>query len=185
MHLNELIKQKPYEKIVYLIRRHWVTYIPTVLLFIVLAAVPLAVAFILNQTSPALLTEPHSYAFFMLLFSVYELSIALFFYASFLMYYLDLLIITNDRLVQVQQRNLFSRSISELDLFKIQDSTSEVHGFVATIFAYGKLSIQTAGEQKNFAFEAVPNVHAVRRELMSLAEEDRKFHLNAPKPIEQ
>lgn len=184
MHLNELIKQKPYEKIVHLIRRHWVTYIPTVLLFVVLALVPIAVSFILNQTSPALLTEPHSRAFFMLLFSVYELSVALFFYASFIMYYLDVLIITNDRLVQVQQRNLFSRSISELDLFKIQDSTSDVHGVVATVFGYGHLQIQTAGEQKNFSFAAVPQVHAIRRELMSLAEEDRKFHVNAPKSVE-
>lgn len=184
MHLNEIIKQKPYEKIIYVIRRHWVTYIPTIFLFFILALVPIAVGYILNQTSASLLTEPYSRAFFMLVFSVYELSIALFFFASFIMYYLDMLIITNDRLVQIQQRNLFSRSISELDLFKIQDSTSEVHGAVATIFSYGKLSIQTAGEQKNFMFEAVPNVHTIRRELMHLAEEDRKFHVNAPKPTE-
>lgn len=177
MHLDELIKVKPYEKIIYVIRRHWITFLPTAFLFAILAVVPLAVYFILNQTAPDIISEEYPRAFMVLVFSVYELSIALFFYSSFLMYYLDMMIVTNDRMVQIQQKTLFSRSVSELDLYKIQDATSDVTGVLATVLGYGKLTIETAGEQENFIFDATPHVNDVRRSLMQLAEDDRKFHI--------
>lgn len=179
MHLKELIRQKPYEKIVYTIRRHWITYIPTVLLFLLLAILPVGVYILISDTAPALLEEQYPRAFLYLMFSVYELLIAMIFYSTFLMYYLDLLIITNDRLVQIQQKTLFSRSVSELDLYKIQDASSSITGVVPTIFGYGNISIQTAGDQNKFSFDAVPHVNVVRRELMQLAEEDRKYHIKS------
>lgn len=179
MHLTELIKQKPYEKVVYIIRRHWLTYIPTAVLFLLLALIPFAVYIIITITEPVLLSEQYPRAVLLLLFSAYELLIALIFYSTFLMYYLDMLIITNDRLVQIQQKTLFSRGVAELDLYKIQDTSSSVVGVVPTIFGYGNLSIQTAGERSHFDFEAVPHVNTIRRELMQLAEEDRKYHNKA------
>ena len=176
MHLDELIKVKPYEKIVYVIRRHWLTYIPTVLSFAAMGALPVAAYFLIGQDFASFFANEYSRAILVLLLSVYELSVALFFYSSFLMYYLDMMIITNDRLVQIQQRTLFSRSVSELDLYRIQDITSDITGIVATMVGYGLLKIQTAGEHENFTFEFVPDVSEVRRQLMTLAEDDRKFH---------
>ncbi len=177
MHLlDELIKIKPYEKIIYVIRRHWITFIPTVLLFTVLSIIPLVIYFLINQTSPDIFIDPHVQAIVVLIFSVFELSVALFFYSSFLMYYLDMMIITNDRMIQIQQKTLFSRSVSELDLYKIQDTTSEIVGVIPTFLGYGRLTIQTAGERGNFIFDAVPEVNDIRRNLMLMAEEDRKYH---------
>lgn len=179
MHLDELIKVKPYEKIVYVIRRQWITYIPTIAMFSIVALIPVAIYFVFNQSAPIVFVDPYFRAMMILLLSVFELSVALFFYSSFLMYYLDMMIITNDRLVQIQQKTLFSRSVSELDLYKIQDTTSDVTGVIATVLGYGRLTIETAGEQENFKFEAVAHVNDVRRDLMQLAEEDRKYHLKA------
>ncbi len=176
MHLDELIKIKPYEKIVYIVRRHWLTYIPTVLLFAAMAVLPFAVYFILNNEVSLLLENENSRAIIVILLSIYELGVALFFYSSFLMYYLDMMIITNDRLVQIQQKTLFSRSVSELDLYRIQDTTSDITGVIATMIGYGLLKIQTAGERQNFTFEFVPKVNELRRHLIALAEEDRKYH---------
>ena len=172
MHLDEIIKRKPYEKIVHVLRRHWLTFLPTAILYLVLGAIPLLILFL----NSAVLTDPQIRTLVALAFCIYELSIALFFYASFLIYYLDMIVVTNDRLVEVQQRNLFSRSVSELDLYKLQDATSDVSGFVATIFDYGRLTLQTAGEKENFDFPGVAHPHDLRRELMELAEEDRKHH---------
>jgi len=176
MHLDELIKIKPYEKIVYVIRRHWITYIPTIFSFTFLAVLPVAVYYFLQQEMPETLTDAYYRAILVLMLSVYELSVALFFYSSFLMYYLDLMIVTNDRLVQIQQKTLFSRSVSELDLYKIQDASSDITGVIPTMLGYGLLSIQTAGERANFVFQSVANVNEIRRQLMHMAEEDRKYH---------
>lgn len=176
MPLDEIIKRKPYEKIVHIVRRHWITYIPTVILYSFLAIIPFPLLFVLGQANPAFFQDANARAIIVLLVSAFELSIALFFYASFLMYYLDMIIVTNDRLVEVSQRSLFSRKVSELDLYKIQDATSDVSGVVATIFDYGTLALQTAGEHDNFVFDGVGHPHDLRRQLLDLAEEDRKYH---------
>lgn len=179
MHLDELIKIKQYETIQMVLRRHWLTYLPSVILYMVLACVPIVLYFLLLQTAPGLFNDSNSIALVVLVISTYELSVALFFYSSFLIYYLDMLIITNDRMVEVSQRNLFSRTVSELDLYKIQDTTSDVSGVIATIFNYGTLSIQSAAEKERFVFEDLPDPNNVRRKIMDLAEEDRKHHMGA------
>jgi Bacterial PH domain len=178
MHLDELLKIKPYEKIEYVIRRHWITFLPAVGLFLILALIPIAIYFLFNQAAPELIAQNTYHTLIVLLFSVFELSVMLFFYSNFLMYYLDMMIITNDRLIQIQQKTLFSRSVSELDLFKVQDTSSEIKGVVATILGYGRLGIETAGERENFNFDAVPRVNEIRRHLMELSEKDREYHFN-------
>ncbi len=177
MHLDELIHIRAGETIQMSLRRHWMTYVSTVLLYAFLAVLPIIMYFVLQSTVDAALAEPYFKALLTLLMSLYELSVALFFYSSFLIYYLDMLIITNDRLVEVKQLNLFSRSVSELDLSKIEDATSDVHGVIPTIFNYGQLLVQTAGEKEQFTFNGLPAPHEVRRKLMLLTEEDQTKHL--------
>lgn len=174
MHLDELIHIRAQETIHLSLRRHWVTYVSTVILYTFLALLPIVLYFVLQSTIDELLTEPYLKTLLTLLMSVYELSVALFFYSSFLIYYLDMLIITSERLVEVKQLNLFSRSVSELDLSKIEDATSDVHGLIPTIFNYGKMLVQTAGEKEQFSFEGLPSPHEVRRKLMLLTEENQK-----------
>lgn len=178
MRLDELLKMKQYEKKILVLRRHWASYLPTVLLYLLLALIPVVIFLIFNQPGNTTLSTPYLKALLILLGSAYELCIALFFYANFLIYYLDMLIVTSDRLVMVSQGNLFARKVSELDLFRIQDCTSNVRGFWRTIFDFGDLEIQTAGERENFVFANLPRPHEIRRQLLQLADTDRKFHLS-------
>ena len=99
-----------------------------------------------------------------------------FFFPQFVDYYLDAWVITNDRIVNVEQQGLFARTVSELDLYKIQDVTSEVRGLIPTLFNYGNVHVQTAGTQERFVFEQVPNPHEIRKRIMVLVDEDRKYH---------
>jgi len=115
MHIAHLIKQKGYEKIEYLLRRHPLTYVPKVLLFLVLMTVPFVVYFLINSLFPNLFMGEIIYALSVLLASIYFLGIYLFFYTQFLEFYLDSWIVTNDRIVDIEQHGLFSRTISELD----------------------------------------------------------------------
>jgi uncharacterized membrane protein YdbT with pleckstrin-like domain len=110
--------------------------------------------------------------------SIYYLSIWLFFFTSFADYYLDLWTVTNDRIVSIDQQGLFARTISELDLYKIQDVTSETKGFFPSIFNYGNVYIQTAAEKERFLFKQVPNPNEIRQKVIELMEEDRKYHLS-------
>ena len=176
MLISHLIKQKSYEKVEFLLRRHPITFIPILLLFFVLGLAPVAIYFLINNLHPQLLTGQIAYPILVLFGSLYCLSIYLFFYAQFIDFYLDLWIVTNDRIVDIEQHGLFSRTTSELDLYRIQDVTVEVSGFFPTILKYGNVHVKTASNNSDVIFRNIPNPNQVRQGLIQLSEEDLKFH---------
>lgn len=183
MHLTSVIKQKSYEHIEYTLRRDPVTFVPQVLLLAVLLLVGAGLFWLLTRIFPPILTHPLGFPALVLAGSIYFLSVWLFSFTHFVDYWLDLWIVTNDRIVNIEQQGLFARTISELDLFRIQDVTSEVKGFFPTMFNYGNVYIQTAAAHPRFTFEQVPNPHEIRKAILDLAEEDRKHHEQPPAPL--
>lgn len=67
------------------------------------------------------------------------------------------LLITDRSLVQIIQKSLFIRKISRLSFSNVEDVSSEQRGILASIFGYGTLMVQTAGERDNFVFGLCPN----------------------------
>ncbi len=178
MKFDELIHQKSYEHIVHVLRRHPLTFFPTILLFVVLALMPLGVEFIFANTNPHLLVENNPKALILLFASFYYLTILIFFYERFTDYYLDMWVITNDRIVNVEQKGLFARTVAEVDLYKIQDVTSDIKGVFPSIFNYGNINLQTAGAELRFNFLDVPRPHKLRKEIIELIRVDRKYHIH-------
>ena len=178
MSINNLIHTKDYEKVVTSVRRHIITYVPNLLFFIVLLLVPFGLYFLVQNLFSNLLTSPIAYPLMILSGSIYYLSIMLFFYTSFIEFYLDLHIITNDRMVDINQITLFARKIAEVDLYQIQDVSSEVRGIFGTVFKYGNVDVQTAGSIPKFKMENVPNPHDLRRLILDLAAIDKRHHRN-------
>lgn len=72
-------------------------------------------------------------------------------------YYQNRLVITDRNITQILQYSLFSRKVSQLNIVNVEDVTAFQHGFLPTLFNYGILRIETAGEQSNFEFEYCPN----------------------------
>lgn len=70
------------------------------------------------------------------------------------------LIITNDNVTQVLQVGLFHRKISEISMENVEDVTAHQRGILQTIFNYGRVHIETAGEQNNYDFIYCPNPNA-------------------------
>ena len=83
-------------------------------------------------------------------------------------YYLDIWIVTNQRLLDIEQIGFFNRVVSELDLRRIQDITSRVHGLIPTMFGFGSIFIQTAAEEHKFELKSVPHPITVRRKIVKL-----------------
>lgn len=106
--------------------------------------------------------------------SIYYLFVWIFFFRSWIDYYLDVWFMTNERIVSIEQRGLFSRTIAEQKLFRIQDVNAEVHGLIATVLDYGTITIQTAGAEKVFFFKQVPRPHKVARHITQLVEWDKR-----------
>jgi len=176
VHLKNLIKQKGYEKIVEVFRRDKLILFSSLAFYLLLFFAPVVLYFLFGNYITLILAHPVWYPTLVISVSIYYFSCWIFLFAAFLNYYLDLWVLTNDRLLNVEQEGVFSRTVSELDLYKIQDTTSEVKGILPSLFGYGTIYIQTASEKERFVLKQVPNPHEVRRLIMNMAEEDRKYH---------
>jgi uncharacterized membrane protein YdbT with pleckstrin-like domain len=96
----------------------------------------------------------------------------LFLWASFFVqwtkYYLDVWYVTEKRIIDVAQKKIFDREISNLRFDKIQDVTIDVHGFIPTLLGFGNIKVQTAGEDnKDFMMDTVRHPDEVRRVIFS------------------
>jgi hypothetical protein len=89
-------------------------------------------------------------------------------------YYFDIWIVTDRRIVNIEQKALFSRCISELELEKVQDITTNVHGMIPTFLNYGDLQVQTAAEQEKFLFHNIPDPYSVKDLIMNLQKKQEK-----------
>ncbi|HVM90940.1 MAG TPA: PH domain-containing protein [Verrucomicrobiae bacterium] len=176
--LNRLPNAVADEQVVHVLRSHPITlwWLFGGIAFVVLA--PLAVWTVLPSVAPELLADQPSQALIMLGGSIFCLFIWLFLFQSFLDYLLDIWIVTNKRILNIEQTGLFSRTVSELRLYRIQDVTSHVNGFIATVFDYGNVEIQTAGEKEHFVFENIPHPTRISKTILDLSELDRKQHLD-------
>jgi len=176
MHLGHLFRQKGYEQVVFVLRRHPLIIFKDIVIFAIMAALPAGVVLLLQNVNPTLMTGAVSFPLLAIGGSIYYLAIWLFFFTAALDYYLDLWIVTNDRILSIEQHGLFARTISEVDLWQLQDVTSEVKGVFPTIFNFGSVHIQTAAARTRFEFEQVAAPHDIRQKIIELADNDRAYH---------
>jgi len=178
MHLSKFIHQKSYEDIKYILHRHPLTFLPTILVFLALSSLPLIIYFFFQSFFPPLSVQVTPLSVVGILFvSGYYIGLLVFFYIQFVLYYLDVWVVTNDRIVDVDQITLFSRTISELDLASIQDVTTDIKGFFPTLFDYGQVIVKTASDNPNIVFQQIPHPNKVRAELVDLSDKDKERHV--------
>ena len=106
--------------------------------------------------------------------SLFYLYIWLFAFASYVDYYLDVWIVTNQRIIDIEQKGLFSRVVAEQKIDRIQDVTSEIKGFFSTMLDYGNVYVQTAGEKERFVFKQVPAPYQVAKKIGKIIEQNQR-----------
>lgn len=80
-------------------------------------------------------------------------------------HYLDVLIVTNLHIIDIDQKGLWHREISTVQLQKIQDISSKTEGIIASILNYGELEIQSAGSFTNFIVRGVQKPDLIRQKV--------------------
>jgi len=170
LHFRE---QREDENVIAVIHRHWFNLLQH--FFMIFLMVLLLVGS--YGTLPALFPILNARAYntlFTFLESLFAMLIWIIFFITWIDYYFDVWIITSKRIVNIEQKGLFSRDISELNFDKIQDITTEVTGMIPTFMNYGDVQIQTAAEQEKFLFRKIPNPYEVKDLLMNLQKGQRR-----------
>lgn len=96
--------------------------------------------------------------------------------ANFLHWFFNIYIVTNERIVDIDFYYLLYKHFSEAELTKIQDISFTSSGLLATIFNYGNVLVETAGELPSIEFESIPHPQKVVEKIRLLTE-------NAGKPV--
>lgn len=73
-------------------------------------------------------------------------------------WYNNIFIITNLRLVDIDQIGFFKRTVSEAPMENIQDVSYSYSGVIQTIFRYGKIQIQTAGTSAQLELNSIKDL---------------------------
>ncbi len=175
--LGNLPNAIPEEKLVYFLRRHPITLLSVLFGYLLLLAAPFLILAYFRVFQPELLEGVSFQALVVFGGSAFFLFAWLFLFQLFLDYYLDSWIVTTRRILNIEQNGLFGRTVSELRLYRIQDVTAIVNGFVKTMFNFGEVEIQTAGEHERFMFEEIPHPNEVAKTVLELSEMDRNDHI--------
>lgn len=165
-----MLRINPNENILAVYRRHWLILAFEIATLIFVGLIFILAAVLLAIFIPAVRVYPYitlycwlSTTFFHGLFVVLFIRIA--------DYWLDAWIITNERIIDIEQKGLFSREVSEFKLDKIQDVSFDVRGIIPTFFRYGDVQVQTAGSERNFVFYTVPNPQEIKNKILKIHDE--------------
>jgi len=159
--------QKKGENIILVLRRHWITFVFSFLPFIAGAIALVIIHFVATEWFRDWGMEDNM-AVLWFVESLVAMFLWLGAFINWIDYYFDAWIVTDQRIIDIEQLGLFRRNVSELDLRKIQDLTTEIHGILPTFLNYGYLYIQTAGQKERFIFKDIPDPMTVRELIVEL-----------------
>lgn len=165
----QLENLREWEKVEMVVRRHWIVFV----ILGIHAIVWLTINIII-----------HSLFWFELWASIFSLIYLMWFivyiYINWINHELDMYVITNSRIIWIEQVWFLNREVSQCALNDVQEVNSKTKGFFANMLNYWDLTIQTAWNASNFRMEYVPDSLNASRKVLNWVE-DYKWDLNKRK----
>jgi uncharacterized membrane protein YdbT with pleckstrin-like domain len=162
-----MVKLAEDEKIVTTVRKHWFLPLIHTINISILFVIPfIAIFFLLgrkisiNEMDITLTFGQPSFLIFEL--SLWGLVLWLRYFSFWTDHHLDGWVLTNKRIVDIEQKGFFKREVASFRLERLQDVTIEVNGFLATILDFGDVHVQTAGADKEFIMRNAPKPKEVK-----------------------
>ena len=166
----------PDEHVIMEVRKHWIVFLGNALAlvlgillpFIIFTAVIMFVPAILNKVLEIFPPIHNPFSLILFFYLLWVLFLWVSFFVQWTKYYLDVWYVTEKRIIDIEQKSIFHREISNLRFDKIQDVTIDVQGFISTMLNFGNVRVQTAGEDEvDFFMSTVRQPDEVRRVIFS------------------
>jgi len=173
--LTHAIQLADGEEVVAIIRRHWFHlavegFIDMALFALVFLGVGVADAFLTN----AGLAAQQALSASLFLLASTALVLWMHFFASWSDHWLDAWVITNRRIIDIEQHGFFHREVSSFPLDRIQDITFDVAGIIAMWLHFGDVRIQTASITDDLIMRQVPFPEDVKEHVVEALEHARR-----------
>lgn len=167
-----MLQLRQNEEVVITVRQHWFVIAGKLLLSGFLLLFPFLVGGMVSSLLSSVGVHPETAIplvnFFIATYSMVILAGILF---SFMDYYLDIWIVTNQRILDIDQRGLFSREVGEIPITRVQDITTDIHGIMQSLLKFGTIRLQTAGERE-YNMPNVPHLDQVKEAILRYSHPD-------------
>ena len=158
----QLENMRPWEKVITVIKRHWIVYVILWIYFILWITISIALFTVLSTNLIANLVNIVFWLFF-----------SIFIYIEWMNHELDMYVITNNRVIWIDQISFLNRAVSECNLWQVQEVNSKTTWILANILNYWTLSIQTAWNITTLKMEFCPDSMQAARKLLNVVDDYR------------
>lgn len=157
--LFEKIQLEPGEEVLKMVRKHWFIIFSSLFGTFVMLLLPilaiLVLAFLPNEFHVDLAGHTTLIAFGVAIWTILCLMGG---FTIWTHYYLDLWIITDRRIILIDQIHFFNRNVSIFRLERLQDIEFYVKGIIPTLLNFGTIKAQTASAfESNFKTNGLPD----------------------------
>lgn len=150
--LYEKIQLEPGEKVLKIVRKHWFVIVTELCTMAVVALFPLIILALYgvtqNELSASGINIPIDGTLVTFSIAAWVLLSLLSGFTIWTHYYLDLWVITDQRIISIDQVRFFSRNVAVFRLERLQDIQYSINGLLPTFLNFGTISAQTAGTQE-------------------------------------
>ena len=142
------------EELLEIYRKHEMTLIPKIFQIFILVFIPwylgLKYKYIFS-------TATHAKIFigWFILVGIYAVHV-------FLVWTMNVYIVTSKRLIHISHSNLFNKTVNETPLDRILNIGFKTRGFFSTLFHYGDVLVQVVGLDQPLILEKIPNPENVK-----------------------
>jgi uncharacterized membrane protein YdbT with pleckstrin-like domain len=151
------------EEVIEIVHQYLLTYWPSIFLVMFLILAPFFFLFPL-----------FSLGFWGIVIFLFSLIVGIIYgLRKFIIWYFNVFVITNQRIIDIDQRGFFDRIVSEAPYEKIQDVSYRIKGLIKTLFHYGNIQIQTAGSQVCLELKDIKEPEKIQA-LIAMYQNERK-----------
>lgn len=143
------------EYIVKASRKHWVVFRNPFLIGFFIPFVAIFLAIFLSTpflSLPEFISDKVAMVLMLIAPFFFVIGFVMFLWQLFL-WYRTFYIVTNQRLIKMEQQTIFSSKIHQMYIDKVQDAICRISGFQAVLYGYGDISIQGSSETAQIEFK--------------------------------
>lgn len=161
------------EKILLFLRRHPITNFLWITLAVALVLVPLIV-FVVTQTTSLSFSIGLPGRHILILVVFYYLCIASYVFTNFISWYYNIFLVTQKRVFDLDYLHLVYHHSTVTKVERIQDVSHSRAGFLGSVFNYGNIFVQTAGNEPNLEAYSAPKPSRAAHIIADLIGHQRK-----------
>lgn len=158
------------EKVLLAVREHWFRLFTKLAVVGLCAILPFFLTALFGLSTESL-SDKGVRSLVTLAWELYFLGILLATFVVIVVYYLNIHIVSEERILDIDQTGLLNHKISELNIESLQDVSARTVGLFGNIFDYGTVYIQTAGATERFQFENVPHPAMISKLILEVFEQ--------------